>query len=76
MEPQLFFFDVDKALSTAYSTARTLVRLFNSSDEQIYQFQSFQWGLHWKAVEHLRNQMAYVTIEAPQHAATGWGMAG
>lgn len=76
MEPRLFFLDIDAARAAAHSTARTLVRLFNSSDEQIYQFPCFLWGLHWQKVEHLRNQVVYATIEAPQHAATGWGMAG
>lgn len=76
MEPRLYFLSIETALSQAYSTARSLVRLFNSSGEQIYQFTSFQWGLHWKAVEHLHNEVAYATIEAPHHTATGWGMKG
>lgn len=71
MEPRLVFLDIDKARAIAHSTARTLVRLFNSSDEQIYQFPCFLYGLHYNNIEHLRNQVAYATIEAPFHSATG-----
>lgn len=76
MEKPLAFLDIDEARRYAHQTARTNVRLFNSSDEQIYQFPCFLYGLHYNNIEHLRNQVAYATIEAPQHTATGWGMKG
>jgi len=76
MESQAMFLDIDYARARANATAQTTVRLWNSSGEQVYSYCSFQFGLHYHAVEHLRNSVAYATIEAPQHTASGWGMKG
>lgn len=74
--PKIYFLDVEAACGAAARTGRVLVRLFNSSNEQIFSFSSFMLGWNREAIEHLRNEMAYATIEAPQHTATGWAVKG
>ena len=74
MEGQAFFLDIDYARARAHATAQPLVRLFNSAGTQVYSYLCFQFGLHYEAIERLRNSISYATIEAPRHDATGWGM--
>ena len=76
MESQAIFLNIDYARSRANATAQTIIRLFNSAGAQIYSYCSFNYGLHYANIEHLRKDVAYATIEAPQHTATGWGMKG
>ena len=76
MESQAKFLDIDAARARANATAQTIIRLFNSAGAQIYSYCSFNYGLHYANIEHLRKDVAYATIEAPHHDSTGWGMRG
>jgi hypothetical protein len=76
MESQAMFIDIDYARSRAYATTQPLIRFFNSAGTQVYSYCSFNYGLHYEAIERLRKSVAYATIEAPHHDATGWGMKG